>query len=86
MPAVLQTKNLTFTYGGNGPFRKTAVSDVSISIEQGEFIGVIGPVSYTHLDVYKRQPRGRCVTRAAYLHLGMTPPGENSPQQSFFQT
>lgn len=42
MPAVLQTKNLTFTYGGNGPFRKTAVSDVSISIEQGEFIGVIG--------------------------------------------
>lgn len=42
MPAVLETKNLTFTYGGNGPFRKTAVSDVNISIEKGEFIGVIG--------------------------------------------
>ena len=33
-----------------------------------------------------RTPRGRCVTRAAYLHLGLTPPGaEADPQQSFFR-
>ena len=32
-----------------------------------------------------RTPRGRCVTHAAYLHLGMTPPGpEDSGQQSLF--
>ena len=51
------------------------------------------PVSYTHLDVYKRQmqlgyltrtPRGRCVTRYAYEHLGMKAPGtaEASGQQT----
>lgn len=39
---VIETKNLTFTYGAGTPFRKTAVDDVSISIEHGEFIGLIG--------------------------------------------
>ena len=37
-----------------------AVSDVSLSIEQGQVFGLLGTngagtVSYTHLDVYKRQ-------------------------------
>ena len=34
-----------------------------------------------------RTPRGRCATHAAYLHLGMTPPGmerENSDQTTIF--
>lgn len=54
----------------------------------------IGEEAVTIEDVYEpylmqigflnRTPRGRCVTRAAYLHLGLTPPGEDSPQQSFF--
>lgn len=39
---VIETKNLTFTYGVGTPFNKTAVNDVSISIEHGEFIGLIG--------------------------------------------
>ena len=39
---VIETKNLTFTYGAGTPFRKTAVDDVSISIKHGEFIGLIG--------------------------------------------
>ena len=44
----------------------------------------IGEEAVTIEDVYEpylmqigflaRTPRGRCVTRAAYLHLGMTPP------------
>ena len=33
----------------------------------------------------RRTPRGRCATRAAYLHLGLTPPGENIAQQSLFK-
>ena len=54
----------------------------------------IGEEAVTIEDVYEpylmqigflnRTPRGRCVTRAAYLHLGLTPPGEQTPQQSFF--
>ena len=55
----------------------------------------IGEEAVTIEDVYEpylmqigflnRTPRGRCVTRAAYLHLGMTPPGEEeSPQQKLF--
>ncbi len=39
---ILETKNLTYIYGQGTPFEKTAVEDVSLSIEKGEFIGVIG--------------------------------------------
>nr|WP_319489964.1 energy-coupling factor transporter ATPase [uncultured Caproiciproducens sp.] len=39
---IIETKNLTYTYGEGTPFCKTAVDDANVSIEQGEFIGVIG--------------------------------------------
>lgn len=49
----------------------------------------IGEEAVTIEDVYEpylmqigflnRTPRGRCVTRAAYLHLGLTPPGGADP-------
>ena len=57
----------------------------------------IGEEAVTIEDVYEpylmqigflsRTPRGRCATHAAYLHLGMTPPGmerENSDQTTIF--
>ena len=57
----------------------------------------IGEEAVTIADVYEpylmqigflsRTPRGRCATHAAYLHLGMTPPGmerENSDQTTIF--
>lgn len=40
--AVIETKNLTYTYGEGTPFVKTAVDNVSLSIEEGEFVGLIG--------------------------------------------
>lgn len=40
--AIIETKDLTYTYGTGTPFKKTAVDHVNLSIEQGEFIGVIG--------------------------------------------
>ncbi len=40
--SVIETKNLTFTYGINTPFEVTAVDDVSISVNEGEFLGVMG--------------------------------------------
>ena len=39
---VLETRNLTYKYGIGTPFEKTAVEDVSIQIERGEFLGVLG--------------------------------------------
>ena len=49
--AILETKNLTYTYGVGTPFEKTAVENVNLSVEKGAFVGVIGhtAVSYTHL-------------------------------------
>ena len=56
----------------------------------------IGEESVTIEDVYEpylmqigflaRTPRGRCVTPAAYLHLGLTPPRAAAPsgQQTLF--
>ena len=57
----------------------------------------IGEEAVTLEDVYEpylmqigflsRTPRGRCATRAAYLHLGLTPPGgESDAQQSLFHS
>lgn len=40
--AIIETQDLTFTYGIGTPFEMTAVDSVSISIEKGEFLGVIG--------------------------------------------
>ena len=36
---VIETKNLTYTYGAGTPFSKTAIED---AIKKGEFIGLIG--------------------------------------------
>ena len=40
MPLNLQ--NVTFTYMKGTPFEKTALHDVSLQIEKGEFVAVIG--------------------------------------------
>lgn len=42
MSIVLELKNLSFVYGQKTPFEKRAVDNVSLSIEKGEFIGIIG--------------------------------------------
>lgn len=54
----------------------------------------IGEEAVTIEDVYEpylmqigflnRTPRGRCATHAAYLHLGLTPPGMEAAQQKLF--
>ncbi len=40
--AILTTEDLTYQYGIGTPFQKTAVEQVSLSLEEGEFLGVIG--------------------------------------------
>lgn len=42
MSNAVETQSLTYTYSKGTPFQKTAVDDVSISIEKGEYVGVIG--------------------------------------------
>lgn len=39
---VVETKDLTYTYGAGTPFEKTAVDHVNVGIEKGEFLGIIG--------------------------------------------
>ena len=38
----LKTQNLTYTYGEGTPFKITALDNVNINIEKGEFIAIIG--------------------------------------------
>lgn len=40
--AIIKTENLTYVYGENTPFRKVALDNVSLEINEGEMIGVIG--------------------------------------------
>ncbi len=42
MTPVLQTINLTHTYGAGTPFQSDAIQNVNLTIEQGEFVGIIG--------------------------------------------
>lgn len=39
---LIETKGLTYTYSPGTPFEKTAISGVSLTVERGEFVGVIG--------------------------------------------
>ena len=40
--AILETQNLTYKYSVGTPFEKVASEDISISVEKGDFIGIIG--------------------------------------------
>ena len=40
--AVIKTENLSYVYGEGTPFRKVAVDNVNIEINEGELVGVIG--------------------------------------------
>lgn len=40
MPIILD--NVTYTYGKGTPFEKTALKGVSVTINEGEFVGIIG--------------------------------------------
>ncbi len=40
--AIIETRGLGFTYGVGTPFEKKGVDQVSISVEEGEFLGLIG--------------------------------------------
>lgn len=42
MSKVLELKNLSYVYGTGTPFEKTAVNNLCLSIEKGEFIGIMG--------------------------------------------
>ena len=42
MTPILETKNLTHTYGIGTPFRSDAIVDVNLAVYRGEFIGIIG--------------------------------------------
>ena len=42
MSKVLELKNLSYVYGTGTPFEKTAVNNLSLSIEKGEVIGIKG--------------------------------------------
>lgn len=42
MPPIIEVRNLTHIYSPNTPFERTAVKEVNISVQAGEFIGIIG--------------------------------------------
>lgn len=40
--SIIETRNLTYAYSKGMPDEKIAVNDISVQIEKGEFIGIIG--------------------------------------------
>ena len=39
---IIKTENLSYVYSPGTPFEKTALSDINIEINKGEFVGIIG--------------------------------------------
>lgn len=39
---IIETKNLTHTYSAGTPFEQTAVKDISLTVYEGEYLGIIG--------------------------------------------
>lgn len=42
MAAIIETRHLTYVYGQGMPDATTALDDVSFSVEEGDFVGIIG--------------------------------------------
>lgn len=42
MTPILETRDLTHTYGAGTPFESDAIQQVNLSFERGEFVGIIG--------------------------------------------
>mgnify|MGYP002464988864 CR=1 FL=1 len=42
MEPILQIEHLTHTYSAGTPFQRSAVEDMSLSVMDGEFLGIIG--------------------------------------------
>lgn len=38
----IKLENITYIYGAGTPFEKTAIKDISLTINKGEFVGIIG--------------------------------------------
>ena len=39
---IIETDGLTHVYGAGTPFEKVAIDHIGLSIEEGEFVGIIG--------------------------------------------
>ena len=40
--SAVEIKNLTYVYSPKTPFEKTALSDINLTIEEGQFVGIVG--------------------------------------------
>ena len=74
---ILEIKNLTHTYAGNGPFTNDAVHDVTFHIDEGEIIGIIGHTGsgkstlVQHLNGLLKPTNGTVLFEKACKELGV---------------
>ena len=69
---VIQLKDVWFRYGRDLP---DVVKDLSLEVKEGQLYCIVA-VSYTHLDVYKRQVSRCCIGRSF--------PGDYAGQRQWF--
>lgn len=70
----LETQNLTYVYGEGTPFKITALDNVNINIEKGEFVAIIGHTGsgkstlVQHLNVLLKPTDGRIFLDGKDIH------------------
>lgn len=74
------TEHLSYTYNPSSPFETAALKDVSLTIEEGEFFGIIGHTGsgkstfVQHLNGLLRLPSSLKKYRSGKYKKGQTPP------------
>ena len=73
MQSVIEVKNLTHIYMPNSPFESKALDDVSLTVGEGEFIGIIGHTGsgkstlVSHLNALEKSEPGTVFVRGKDL-------------------
>lgn len=78
----IEVKNLSFTYNPSSPFATAALKGVNLTVEEGEFFGIIGHTGsgkstfVQHLNGLLKVPSAQKKYRKKKLKKGETPPPE----------
>ena len=53
MTNAVDIENVSLVFGGEGNNPVLAVDTIDIAIPKGQFVAIVGPVSYTHLRAHE---------------------------------
>jgi energy-coupling factor transport system ATP-binding protein len=91
MTEIIRTENLNFIYQKGTPFEFYALKDISISIKEGEMVGIIGPTGsgkstlVQHFNGLLTPSSGKIFVAGRDISSGVKGKGKKGEQSIFFE-